>query len=78
MASCQKKAGNSDSFCILRTKEICEDSCVQDIISTAVPLWCRINTYTVIVSMQEDVIQVSITLEQVVFSLCNMKCLLLI
>lgn len=78
MASCQKREGNSDPFCILRTKEIHDESCVQNIIFTAGPLWCRINIDALIVSMQEDVFPASLNLEQVAFSLCNMKYPLLV
>ena len=73
MASCQKKEGNSDPSCILRTKEIPDESCVQIIISTSGPLWYGINIDTSIVSMQKDVFPVALDLEQVAFRSRNMK-----
>lgn len=71
MALCQKKEGNSVPFCTLRTKEVLDVSFVQNIVSTAGPLWCGNNIDTLIVSMQEDVLPELLSLEQIVFILCN-------
>lgn len=73
MASCQKKEGNSDPYFIFRTKEISDESCVQNVNSAAGALWCSINIDILIISMQEDVFPVPLNLEQVTFSLCNLK-----